>query len=162
LAVEQSLVCLVLVGRAADLTAVEPALGQVIAGRGQTVLGAGEAGIEKSRSVAETKERAKRLRFAVLARRCVESDRSLPFGPSLDLVRGRLVGKTSAEVVADLGAAGPEVAKLLPELATPAPGLAPSAPLEPEQEKRRRFHTLARLLSDWATDRSRLVVIPPR
>jgi predicted ATPase len=151
--VDQPIICPVLSGRTADLTVVERALAQALDGRGQTLLVAGEAGIGKSRLVTETKATAERLGFAVLEGHCFESDRTLPFGPLIDLLRGQRAGGAPEDVGQDLGAAGPEVVKLLPEFATLVPGLFPSAPLEPEQEKRRLFHTLARLLSEWATVR---------
>jgi|SRR5579859_1639307 len=127
--------CPVLIGRAAHLEALERALDEVASGRGQTMLISGEAGVGKSRLVAEAKTSAGQMRMLVLEGHCFEPDRSLPYAPLLDLVRMRLAGRSANELAQVFGPAAPELAKLLPELGTLLPGLAPSPALDPEQER---------------------------
>jgi len=55
--------------------------------RGQTALIAGEAGVGKSRLVAEISARARGRGRAVMQGRCFEPDRALPYMPLLDLLR---------------------------------------------------------------------------
>jgi predicted ATPase len=61
--------------------------------------------------------------------------------------------------VRDLGPAAAQLVKLLPELATVLPDLAPAAPLEPEQEKRRLVHAILQLFGGLAARRPLLVVL---
>src|SRR5919198_416190 len=55
---DRPIVCPITVGREPHLAALDRLLDQLVAGQGQTLLTAGEAGIGKSRLVAETKLRA--------------------------------------------------------------------------------------------------------
>ncbi len=139
----QSVVCPILIGRAPNLQALDQLIEQVRGGRGETVLIAGEAGIGKSRLVAETKTRARaQPNTLILQGHCFEPDRALPYAPVLDLLRVHLAARPPHDIACDLGSTAPELVKLLPELATRLPDLAPSPPLEPEQEKRRLFEAL--------------------
>jgi hypothetical protein len=95
-----SVVCPVLVGRAAILEAIEGLLGDALSGRGRTALFAGEAGVGKSRLVAAVKERfgARSPAALVLEGHCFEPDRSLPYAPFLDLLRAHLAIHTPEEI----------------------------------------------------------------
>ncbi len=84
---DRPVVCPVLIGRAPHLEALGRYLRQVVEHRGQTLLVAGEAGVGKSRLVAEARERAAQLGMAVLEGHCFESRRSLPYAPLIDLLR---------------------------------------------------------------------------
>jgi len=53
----------------------------------------------------------------------------------------------------------PELIKVLPELALWLPDVVPTVPLEPEQEKRRLFHTLAQFFTDLAARQPILIVV---
>src|SRR5687768_16360929 len=85
-----SFVCPVLVGRAPQLVSLDRQLAQAGAGQGQVALIGGEAGVGKSRLVAEVKGRAIGQGFAVLQVRCFEPDRALPYAPLCDLLRAYL------------------------------------------------------------------------
>ena len=84
---DRPIVCPTTIGRAPHLAAVDRLLEQLVAGRGQTLLVTGEAGIGKSRLVAETKSRAAERGVLVLQGQCFETDRSLPYAPFVDLLR---------------------------------------------------------------------------
>ena len=84
---DKPIVCPVMIGRAPQLELLARVVDEVCAGRGQTLLVTGEAGIGKSRLVAEAKAHAERLGVLVLQGHCFESDRSLPYAPLLDLLR---------------------------------------------------------------------------
>src|SRR5437870_3957560 len=81
---------------------------QLVAGQGQTLLIAGEAGIGKSRLVAETKLRLAGRGIDALAGHCFETDRTLPYAPFIELLRS---APASIERSRD------ELVRLLPELA---------------------------------------------
>src|SRR5258708_15902143 len=110
---------------------------------------AGEAGMGKSRLIAEATFRLRSSQAQttspatlVLEGRCFESDRSLPYAPLLDLLRSFLVSHSSDDIVPLLSLTAPALVKLVPELGTLVPELAPSSILEPEQEKRQLFQAL--------------------
>lgn len=122
------------------------------------MLVAGEAGIGKSRLVAEAAAVATKQGFQVLRGACFEYDRSLPYAAILDLLRTFHSERSPEEIAEYLGTTGSEIVKLVPELGSLLPGLAPSPPLDPEQEKRRHFHSLAQFFGQLATKQPVLAV----
>ncbi len=132
-----------LVGRVAQVEALERVVQAAHGGAGRCLLLAGEAGIGKSRLVAEAKALAAPRGFAVLQGNCFEPDRALPYAPWLDLLRAFCAACPADELRRALGASDPDLVKLLPELAARLPDLTPFPALEPEQEKRRLFESLA-------------------
>ena len=140
------MLCPTLVGHAAPLAFLERALTLADQDGGQTVLLSGEAGIGKSRLVAEVQARAAERGLARFAGQCFERDRAIPWAPFLDLLRTHFRSLPADEARRQLDTA-PELVQLLPELAPLATGPAPPPAPEPGQEKLRLFHALARLLT---------------
>ncbi len=149
----------ILIGRAAQLELLERAVDGIVNGRGETFLIAGEAGIGKSRLIAETREYATRRGLQVLEGHCFEQDLSLPYAPLLDLLRARFAGRSAEEMKQELGASALELAKLLPELIVLQPGLVPTPALAPEQEQRRLVHALIQFVTTLAAAQPMVVVI---
>ncbi|HEV8192975.1 MAG TPA: AAA family ATPase, partial [Ktedonobacterales bacterium] len=79
----KSVVCPVLIGRVNDLVALQALVDQAKRGQGQIVLLAGEAGIGKSRLVAEVKTYGNAQGFLPLLGQCFPTDRSCPYAPLL-------------------------------------------------------------------------------
>jgi predicted ATPase len=75
------------------------------------VLVRGEAGIGKSRLIAEIRTRAEARHFTTLPSRCFEQNRSFPYAPFIDLLRTMLSGEPGSGLLA-----GSELARLQPEL----------------------------------------------
>ncbi|HZP57717.1 MAG TPA: AAA family ATPase [Dehalococcoidia bacterium] len=136
----------VVIGRGEHLAALERMLDELAAGAGATLLVSGEAGIGKSRLVAEARRAAEaRPRAAplqVMVGQCFEADGSLPYAPIIDLLRTCVAVHDAATVADCIGAGGPHLVKLLPELARIIPGVASAPALEPEREKRALFGAL--------------------
>ncbi len=114
-----------LIGRADELGRLRDALAGAAAGAGQVIALLGEAGIGKSRLVAEAAADATRRGVTVLLGRSYASEQILPFGPWIDAMRaGRIAA--DADLLERLGPAlRAELARLLPEAggaATPAGG----------------------------------------
>ena len=114
-----------LIGRADELGRLRDALAGAAAGAGQVIVLLGEAGIGKSRLVAEAAADAARRGVTVLLGRSYESEQILPFGPWIDAMRaGRIAA--DADLLERLGPAlRAELARLLPEAggaATPVGG----------------------------------------
>jgi DNA-binding CsgD family transcriptional regulator/tetratricopeptide (TPR) repeat protein len=109
------------VGRDEELAALTDALRRAQDGDGAAVLIAGEAGIGKSRLVAELEARAVDAGARVLVGECVDlPDAELPFAPVIAALRPLVRGRTEPELDALLGPARTELARLLPEVG-PAP-----------------------------------------
>ncbi len=136
------ILCPILIGRTLQLEALQRVIDQVQGGTGQTVLIAGEAGMGKSRLVAEAKTRVAPYRFSLLQGNCFESDLNLPYAPLLDLLRAFCADHSDAEITSAFGSGAAEIMKLIPELKPRLPGLTPTPLLEPEAEKRRLFNAL--------------------
>ena len=154
--------CPVLIGRVPDLTTLRLLVDRAASGEGQVALLSGEAGIGKSRLVAEVKTEAISHGFLLLQGSCFPTDHAIPYAPLLDLLRSFLTGHSSALPASEVEPFAQAFLPLLPDLghvlaAIPSPPAL--APLNPEQEKRRRFETLAYFLSGQAEKRPLLLVV---
>lgn len=155
-------VCPVLIGRSDDLAALHVLADLAKRGQGQVALMSGEAGIGKSRLIAEEKMYALAQGFKLLQGNCFPGDTSCPYAPLLDLLRTYFAGQTDTEIAKELGPFVREFAQLIPDLVHGLPDAAPPYPfpqLEPEQEKRRLFEALTRWFTGLATKQPILLVI---
>jgi DNA-binding CsgD family transcriptional regulator len=158
---QPSLVCPVLVGRKAQLGALDRLLDQAARGHGHIALITGEAGVGKSRLVAEIARRVRGGRREdgyseplLLQGRCFEPDRALPYAPLRDLLRMYLAAGAHAS-----DQLTPQLAGLLSELLPALPNRAPAPGLEPEQERHRIIQAFAQLFAHSAMLQPLLVVI---
>src|SRR5579864_4144752 len=156
---DTSVVCPVFIGRTAALASFERIVEQVGNGRGQMVLVSGEAGIGKSRLVAEAKASVGQERARFLQGACFEQDRALPFAPLLDMLRTLLVSQSRDASLRSLAPLAPELIKLLPELALWLPDVTPTPLLSPEQEKHRLFVALTSFVLEQTNQSPVLLVI---
>jgi DNA-binding NarL/FixJ family response regulator len=155
-------VCPVLIGRTPDLALLQLCIEQVKDGKGQVALLCGEAGIGKSRLVAELKTEAFTQGFQLLQGNCFTRDRSIPYAPLLDLLRSFLLASSPATVEALVGPYARELAPLLPDVVNQFPDLSvlpPLPTLDPEQEKRRLFAALAHVFLSLAAEKPLLLVV---
>src|SRR3954469_14435303 len=83
---DEPIVCPITIGRAPHLQAIERLLTDLATGKGQVLLVTGEAGIGKSRLVAEVRARAAEQHVEILQALCFETDRALPYAPFIDLL----------------------------------------------------------------------------
>jgi predicted ATPase/DNA-binding CsgD family transcriptional regulator len=143
----------VLVGRAREVDMLETALRTAQQGVGQVVLLAGEAGVGKSRFVAEIRQLALTQNFTILEGHCFERDLGFPYAPLIDALRAFLALQPAGLVAEWLGVLGSELVKLLPELSLVVPNLQPSPALDPEAEKRRLFEALLHFLIKFTQER---------
>jgi len=132
---------------------------QVRGGQGQVVLLCGEAGIGKSRLVAEAKTYAADHNFLLLQGNCFPADFSCPYAPLLDLLRAYATSQLAATITSDLAPFTREMYPLLPDLVPLPPDQPlPSSP-DPEQEKRRLFAALAQFFLGQARKQAVLLII---
>jgi DNA-binding SARP family transcriptional activator len=140
-----------LIGRGAEMARLREALASARDGHGQLVAIVGEAGIGKTRLVAELATEALQLDARLLLGRCYESDQILPFGPWVDALRTSGVTSDPSVLEALTPAARAEVARLLPEVAKPGlPG--------PTENQLRLFESLAQLVGRVARQPAMLVL----
>jgi predicted ATPase len=86
----QPIICPILVGRDAQLAMIGQWIAEAREGTGRIAVNSGEAGVGKSRLVAEASPRAAEHGFAVFRGRSFEDNRGLPYAPLIDLLRGYL------------------------------------------------------------------------
>src|SRR5713226_7933230 len=156
------IICPLLIGRAHDLTSLRSLVDRAQSGQGQVALVSGEAGIGKSRLVAEVKTYAASHDFLLVQGSCFPTDHAIPYAPLLDLLRSFLTGHPSSLPAPEVKQVAQAFLPLLPDAghvpaSTPSSSMLPA--LDPEQEKRRRFEILAHFLTSQARTRPVLLVV---
>lgn len=154
----RSTICPQLIGRAAYLESINSLLAHTRQGHGRTLLVSGEAGIGKSRLITEIRDGIRRDAMLVLQGNCFEPDRTLPFGPLVDMLRALLATTSPASLMRYAEPYAAEFARLLPEIAGQLPDTAISPPPRPEEEKRRLFEAITRILSRLSTRQPLMIV----
>ncbi|HET8843595.1 MAG TPA: AAA family ATPase [Ktedonobacteraceae bacterium] len=160
--VDTSLLCPVLIGRTNELALCRSLLEQAQQGKGALVLISGEAGIGKSRLVAEVKSEAVSHTFFLFQGSCFPTNSAIPYAPLLDLLRSFLSGRSPVQSSSEIHALTQAFLPLLPDLRHELPFATPSvpdAPLAPEQEKRRRFEMLIQYLIIQAREHPVLCIL---
>ena len=128
-----------LVGRTAELARLRPLVDALGQGRGHVLLLLGEAGVGKSRLVAELAASAAREGHAVHVGRCHEAEQILPFRPWIDALREADISDAVTALAAPWRV---ELARLFPEV---APGGVDPGGRPPDHA--RLFEAIARLLA---------------
>ena len=143
-----------LVGRGAEVVQLHETLAAAWAGHGQIAAILGEAGIGKSRLLADLTAEAERRGGYVLLGRAYESEQILPFGPWVDALRQGAVLMNARSLEGLEGVWLAELARLFPELhAAGLPAVAePGDPL-------RLFEALARLLRHLALSQPLVIML---
>ncbi|MEE1813360.1 ATP-binding protein [Streptomyces sp. BE133] len=113
----------------------------------------GEAGVGKTRLMAETARQAAELGVLVLWGSCHEAEGQTPYGAFVDALDGYLAARPSEERAA-VAAEHPGLAAVLTTL-----GQAPGNATSPEEEQGRFFRAVAALLTDLAAERPVLIVL---
>jgi len=148
----------VLIGREREVATLQTLIDQARQGRGQVLLLSGEAGIGKSRLLAEGKRQAGEQGFLALQGNCFPTDRSAPYAPLLDL----LSSSQTQDLLSSPAEPEPlarELARLFPGLLDHASGETPLQPLEPEQDKRRLFVALSQFFTGLADTQPVLLAV---
>jgi DNA-binding CsgD family transcriptional regulator/tetratricopeptide (TPR) repeat protein len=107
-----------LVGRRDELAVLEAALAAAAAGKPSIVVIGGEAGVGKTRLLAEATRQAAESGTRILSGACLDMGHGgLPFAPLVEALRRFAQETSDAELDSLLGPARHEVGRLLPELA---------------------------------------------
>jgi tetratricopeptide (TPR) repeat protein len=116
-----SLTCPTLIGRVAQRAQLFAQLEQARQGYGQLAVINGEAGVGKSRLVAEVTRQAMAAGMPVTQVRCYAEDHAAPYGPLLALLHHHLSHRPVADLRAALGDGAGELGRLAPALRAGAP-----------------------------------------
>jgi predicted ATPase len=137
---DEQVICPILIGRNEELAALYSLIDVTRSGQSHAALISGEAGIGKSRLVAEAKKSALAQDFLPLQGSCFQTDISYPYAPILDLLRTLFAKRVPIPVTANQELFVNELVQLLPDLALLLPQLVPYSPahaLEPVQQNER-------------------------
>jgi len=126
--VTESVLCPVLIGRASERAQLEGLLEQATEGTGRAVLVTGDAGIGKSRLVAEFVSKAAAGGAQVLTGACAEGELTASFLPFVEAIGNHLAVPDPAR--GELGAFRNELSRLMPSIAGEIPPVDPSDPAE--------------------------------
>jgi tetratricopeptide (TPR) repeat protein len=135
-----------LIARDVELRELKGYVDLAISGQGQMILVAGEPGIGKTRLSREAMVYARLRGARVLTGACYEQEATVPYLPFVEALRNYIRSRPQAEVRGEVGEAGPELIKVLPELAELIPGLQASPRLEAAQERLRLFDGISDFL----------------
>jgi DNA-binding SARP family transcriptional activator/tetratricopeptide (TPR) repeat protein len=142
-----------LVGRDAEVAEARRALEAAHRGRGGFLAVSGEAGIGKSRLVAELTAWAARRDAWIVEARCFENEQILSFAPWVTVLRHERLQAALREVVEGDARSRTELARLLPELGRGSPD-----PIV-EGDFLRIFEAVGRVVMSAATEHPLLLVL---
>lgn len=150
-----------LLGRADELAEVERAWSAAVSGEPSLVLVVGEAGIGKSRLLAEAHSLAESTGGLVLSARCHASERSLFLQPVAEALSPELRSLRATALVGLAGVHVDALATLLPDLLAVMPtGQQRAAHSRaPEVERRLAYEAVAHVLSRLSRDRPVLFLL---
>jgi predicted ATPase/DNA-binding SARP family transcriptional activator len=135
-----------LVGRSKELSTLNDAYAS-IQSDGRVVILEGEAGIGKTRLAEEFMVHIHARGATVLAARCYEGETNLAYGPVVSGLHTAIAQKPDARWLESIAESWlSEAARLLPELVTMRPGLAPAPPLDSPGAQSRFFEGLRQVL----------------
>ena len=134
-------------------------IARLTAGHGQVVLIEGEAGIGKSRLLAEVAAYAQQQAWPLLTARCYEIERAIAYQPVIDLAIQACTGATDERLRKITPTLLAEIAALVPAMAGRAVDLQPLSADYPEARQARLFHALVQLFDALAQGRQLIVMI---
>ena len=148
---------LLVIGREAELERLQSAVEGLASGEGKLLLLGGEAGIGKTRLVAELLEHAAGSGVLTLYGCAVEGETQRPFGSFIQAFEGFAVRVTPARLETLLGDAAPELASIVPIVGSML-GKAGEAAAK-ENESWRTFAAISRCLERLASHQPVLFVL---
>jgi DNA-binding SARP family transcriptional activator len=148
-----------IVGRERELRATDPAIDDLLQGRGRMVLLAGEAGIGKSRLADEIIATARSRRVAVLEGHGYAGEGVPSYWPWLQVLRPLITAKNIEEAPSELFAYAPALAQIMPELKELIPGLEPATAVDADTARFELADAIVAILRAFSEHRPLLVVL---
>ena len=149
-----------LVGRDSEQANLRRAVDEALGGRGGLALVAGEAGVGKSRLVAEIGGEAEGRGMRVLTGHCVEMDSAPPYLPYVEMIEQAISSPRSPLALREaLGDVAPEIARIAPALRRHFPDIAPPVELPPELARRYLWNSFREFVTRGAQTEPLLLVL---
>jgi class 3 adenylate cyclase/tetratricopeptide (TPR) repeat protein len=149
-----------LVGRDSEQANLRRAVDEALAGHGGLALVAGEAGVGKSRLVAEIGGEAGARGMRVLTGHCVEMDSAPPYLPYVEMIEQAISSPRSPLALREaLGDVAPEIARIAPALRRIFPDIAQPVELPPELARRYLWNSFHEFVARGAQTQPLLLVL---
>ncbi len=149
-----------MVGRDSQQANLRRAVDEALAGRGGLALVAGEAGVGKTRLVAEIGGEAEARGMRVLTGHCVEMDSAPPYLPYVEMIEQAISSPRSPLALREaLGDVAPEIARIAPALRRHYPDIAPPVELPPELARRYLWNSFREFVTRGAQTQPLLLVL---
>lgn len=149
----------VFVGREEELESLKEIFEGALAGQGGVALIEGEPGIGKTRLAQELVTYARVRGALVLSSACHEAETAPAYWPFAQAIRAYVREADPVGLAWQLGADGPEVARLVPELRERVPSIPAAPPLEGQESRFRFFEAIAGLLIGISSSRPLVLVL---
>ena len=146
------------VGRDGETGLLRALLARLHRGSGHVALVEGEPGIGKSRLLQEVADYSRACGLAMLATRCYEIERAMPYQPVIDLATQAIERAQPATLQALAPVSLAEIAALVPDLAERV-AVAPLSSDFPEARQARLFRSLVQLLDAVSAGHPLLVIV---
>jgi tetratricopeptide (TPR) repeat protein len=148
------------VGRELERARLLQSLNSSWQGRGVLTLIAGEAGVGKTRLALEIALQAELSRAVVAVGHCREAESAFAYLPFIEIIESLCAAQASVEELGEIvGADGPELARLYPQLRRRLPDLGPPIELPAEQQQRFLFNSVCDFLERLAERHGLLLVL---
>jgi DNA-binding CsgD family transcriptional regulator/RecA/RadA recombinase len=151
----------IFVGRRGEIEALCTALDAACGGHGRLALLAGEPGIGKTRLALELAAQASKHDAVIAWGRCHEEAGAPPYRPWAQVLGALAGAQNTEELRADLGAGGPDVAEIVPEIRARLPDLdpPPAALSDPSETRFRLFGSITHFLLHYSRRRPLVLIL---
>ena len=148
------------VERDAERARLRQLVDDTLRGRGRLALVAGEAGVGKSRLVAEIGEEAQARGMRVLTGHCVEMSGTPPYLPYVEIIEQVISSPRSSVALREaLGDVAAEIARIAPALRRAFPGIPPPVELPAELARRYVWNSFSEFMGRAAQRQPLLLVL---
>ncbi|MFQ6026504.1 MAG: AAA family ATPase, partial [Dehalococcoidia bacterium] len=134
-------------------------LEEVLKGRGQLAMLAGEPGIGKTRVAQELATHAESKGIRVLWGACYEGEGAPPYWPWVQIIQTYLQQTDTSQLQAAMGAGAADIGEIVPEVRDKLPTWNPPPTLEPEQARFRLFNSVSGFLQNAAQTQPLLLIL---
>ena len=149
-----------LIGRDSEQADLRQAVDEALAGHGGLAVVAGEAGVGKSRLVAEIGGEAEARGMRVLTGNCVEMDSVPPYLPYVEMIEQVISSPRSPLALREaLGDVAPEIARIAPALRRLFPDIPEPLELPPELARRYLWNSFGEFVARGAQTQPLLLVL---
>ncbi len=147
------------IGRQREMATLTAALDDLLTGRGQMVMLAGEPGIGKTRTARELVDLAAIRGARVFWGWSYEREGAPPYWPWLQLIRSYVDETEPDKLLHEMGPGASDISEILPELFEKIKGLEPPPALGPEQARFRLFSSIATFLKNSSESQPLVLVL---